>query len=344
MKTRMTELFGIKHPIMLAGMSMVAVPKLAAAVSNAGGLGMLATGPLTPDQTRQAIREIRSLTDKPFAVNVTFILPNARENAQVIIEEKVPVVNYALGRGDWLINAVHEYGGKVIGTVVMMRHAVRSEKDGADALIVTGHEAAAHGGDVTSLVLIPHIASNVKIPIIAAGGFCDGKGLVAALALGAEGISMGTRFLLTKEAEVHETVKRLCLNAGIEDTVYTDSIDGLPGRFLKTRIAEIMASKRVSIIRSMSSALEIKRMLGVSWWRLITSGLRGRSPQELARQAVAVSSLRSLLDGGDEKDALLPIGQVTGRIDDVPTVKELIDRIIAEAEQVMGAISAKVRA
>lgn len=341
MKTKMTELFGIERPIMLAGMSMVAMPKLIAAVSNAGGLGMLATGPLTPDQTREAIREIRSLTDKPFAANATLILPNARENAQVIIEEKVPVVNYALGRGDWIIKGVHEYGGKVMGTVVMMRHAIRSEKDGADALIVTGHEAAAHGGDVTTMVLVRHMAREMSIPIIAAGGFCDGAGLVAALAIGAEGISMGTRLLLTQEADVHESIIRLCHNATVEDTLYTASVDGLPGRFLKTKMAEIMGQQRVPIFRAMSSAMEVKQMTGASWGQLISMGMKGRSPAELARQAMAVSALSALLEGGSEKDALLPIGQVTGMIDDLPTVKELFDRIMAEAEEVMKATNAK---
>ena len=341
MKTRMTELFGIERPIMLAGMSMVAMPKLIAAVSNAGGLGMLATGPLTPDQTRDAIREIRSLTDKPFAANATLLLPNARENAQVIIEEKVPVVNYALGRGDWIINGVHEYGGKVMGTVVMMRHAIRSQKDGADALIVTGHEAAAHGGDVTTMVLVRHMARELSIPIIAAGGFGDGAGLVAALALGAEGISMGTRLLLTQEAQVHESIIRLCHNATVEDTMYTARIDGLPGRFLRTDIAAIMEQQREPIFRAMSSAIEVKRMTGASWGQLISLGLKGRSPADMARLGFDVTSLSALLDGANEKDAILPLGQVTGMIDDLPTVKELFDRIMAEAEEVVKETNAK---
>ena len=181
-KTKMTELLGIEHPIMLAGMAHVAIPELVAAVSNAGGLGMLNPVIYAPEGTREAIRKIRSLTDKPFAVNITLLLPGARENATVAMEEKVPILNYALGRGDWIIKGAHEYGGKVLATVVMQRHARRSELDGADFLIMTGHEAAAHGGDVSTLVLLPLARTWTNLPMIAAGGFSDGRGLAAALA------------------------------------------------------------------------------------------------------------------------------------------------------------------
>lgn len=195
MKTRITRLFGIEYPIILSGMSWISVPRLVAAVSNAGGLGILATGILTAEQTREAVREIRKLTKKPFGANIALYFPGAERNAMVLIEEKVPVINYALGKGDRITEGAHAYGGKVIATVTTHRHALAAEKSGADALIVTGHEAAGHGGAVTSLVLIPSIVDAVKIPVIAAGGFADGRGLAAALALGAEGVSMGTRFM-----------------------------------------------------------------------------------------------------------------------------------------------------
>ncbi len=203
MKTRITELFGIEYPILLSGMSWISVPKMVAAVSNAGGLGILATGPLDAEQTRQAIREIRSLTDKPFGANATLLFPGAAENAKVLLEEKVPVINFALGKGDWIVKAAHEYGGKVIATVVNARHAKRAQDYGADGVIATGHEAAAHGEAVTSFVLIPSLADVLEIPVIAAGGIADGRGLAAALALGAEGVAMGTRFMTTKESPLH---------------------------------------------------------------------------------------------------------------------------------------------
>jgi enoyl-[acyl-carrier protein] reductase II len=192
-------MLGIQHPIMLAGMNWVTTPKLVSTVCNAGGLGILATAAFSPDETRKKIREIRKLTNKPFGINQVLNGPGAKENIAIAIEEKVPIINYSLGK-PLFIDQVHAYGGKVIGTVAIVRHAARAAQSGCDILIVTGHEAAAHGHVATSLVLIPLVASMVKIPLIAAGGFHDGRGLAAALALGADGISMGTRFIVTRES------------------------------------------------------------------------------------------------------------------------------------------------
>jgi len=342
-KTRMTELFGIEHPIMLAGMSFVADDsKMVAAVSNAGGLGLLATGAITPERTRAVVREIRELTDKPFGANVTLQFAYARENAEVLLEEKVPVVNWSLGKADWLIKAVHAYGGKAIGTVVTTKHALRAEQDGADALIVTGHEAGGHGGDVASLVLVPALASRVKIPVIAAGGFGDGRGLVAALVLGAEGISMGSRLALVKESPLHEHMRELCLKATEEDTLYSTGLDGMGIRYLKSRTAEIVAQERISLIRFVGSAMEIKRMVGASFPKLFIDVLKTRNLQGLARQAIGADSLKKACLDGDDKLGVMTIGQVVGIVNDVPTCKELFERMVAEAEKIIEATRTKV--
>ena len=250
LKTRMTELFGIKHPIMLAGMNWITEPDLVAAVSNAGGLGILAVARCTPEETRKLIKETRQLTEKPFGINQILIGANAKENIQVAIEEKVSVINYSLGK-PWFIDQVHAYGGKVIGTIAIAKHAAMAAKLGCDALAITGHEAAAHGDAATSLVLVPVVASQVDIPLIAAGGFYDGRGLAAALALGADGVSMGTRFIVTKESNVHENYKQLVLNASEQDTLYSHVFDGMNGRVLKTKAAAADDEERIPPVRSL---------------------------------------------------------------------------------------------
>ncbi|MBM4339896.1 MAG: nitronate monooxygenase [Deltaproteobacteria bacterium] len=341
MKTRMTELLGIKHPIMLAAMAFISLPKLVAAVSNAGGIGMLNSVVYTPDQMKDVIRQVKSLTDKPFGINATLIMPNARENLEVALAEKVPIINFALGKGDWIIKAVHQYGGRVLATVAIEKHARRAEADGADALVVTGHEAAAHGAEVGSLVLVPLIASQTKLPIIAAGGFCDGRGLAAALVLGADGISMGTRFMLTQECDMHQKTKDLSLKTTAEDTICSEKIDGLPGRWLKNQAAIKMATSRPSPFAAFSSALRIKRMINVPLYKLLLGGLKQRGVQDLARQAVGLKGLRVAIENGDLETGVLPIGQAIGLMKDIPTCQELLDRIVAEAQDIVEAVRKK---
>jgi len=342
MKTRMTELLGIKHPIMLAGMAFVSLPKLVAAVSNAGGIGMLNSVAYTPDQMKDVIKQVKSLTDKPFGVNATLIFPNARENIEIALEEKVPIINFALGKGDWIIKAVHEYGGKVFATVAIEKHARRAEMDGADGLVVTGHEAAAHGADVGTLVLIPLMARQTKLPIIAAGGFCEGRGLAAALVLGADGISMGTRLMLTQECGMHQKAKELSLKATAEDTICSEKIDGLPGRWLKNQAAIKMAGGRPSLFQAFSSALRIKRMIDVPFFKLFLGGLKQRGVQDLARQALSLKGLKVAIDDGDLETGVLPISQAIGLMKDLPTCKEVIERTVAEAQEVVEAVRKKI--
>src|SRR5512137_1286448 len=269
MKTKITELFGIRYPVVLSGMSWISTPKMVAAVSAAGGLGILATGPLHPDETRTAIREIRSLTDKPFGANATLLFPGAARNAKVLLEEKVPVINFSLGKGDWLVKAAHEYGGKVVATVVNHRHAKRAEEYGTDALLVTGHEAAAHGGDVTSLVLIPSIVDTVKIPVIAAGGFADGRGLAAALALGAEGIAMGTRLMVTKESPLHENYKKLAQEKQVYDTIFSKRFDGILCRVMKTDAAERAIKRGLSWPAAYFNSRDFAKMVKMPHSKLV---------------------------------------------------------------------------
>ncbi len=298
MKTRITELLGIKHPIVLAGMSWISEPNLVAAVCNAGGLGILAIAMLSPEEARRQIKETRTLTDKPFAINTMLINRNAKKIVEVAIKEKVPVINYSLGN-PWFIDDVHAYGGKVIGTIAKIKHAIKAEQLGCDAITVTGFEAAAHGGEPTSMVLIPLVADKVKVPIIAAGGFFDGRGLAAALVLGAEAISMGTRFIATKESIVHEKTKQLLLEASELDTIYSNVYDGLLGRVLRSQGAE-------AILKT--------------------------GPMEKAERVRRIE--QSVLEG-DNEHGFIYTGQSQGGVKDIPPVADLIDRIIADAEKIL---------
>ena len=344
MRTRLTELLGIQHPIVLSGMSWVSVPELVAAVSNAGGLGILATGVFNARQTRAAIRRVRELTDRPFGANVTLYFPGARENAQVLLDERVPVINFSMGKGDWLVRAAHEYGGRVVATVTTVKHAQAVAAYGTDAVIATGHEAAAHGGDVTSLVLVPRLADAVSLPIVAAGGFADGRGLAAALALGADGIAMGTRFMSTAESPVHEHAKRSAIDTDSDGTVYSSRFDGQPCRVMRSRAAARAIRRGLDFKRALFASREIARTMEVPHWKLAIGVLASgwKNTRQLAHLATAFRAFRLATEEGDSERGVLPLGQVTGLVHDVPTVAEVIERIVAEAGAAHAATAAKV--
>ena len=343
-KTRMTEMFGIKHPIMLAGMNWITEPKLVSAVCNAGGLGILAIARCTPKESRELIRRIRDMTDKPFGINQILIGPGARENLEAAIGEKVPIINYSLGK-PWFVDAVHAYGGKVIGTIAIAKHAAKAVQAGCDALVVTGHEAAGHGAAATSMVLIPIVASMVKVPLIAAGGFYDGRGLAAALSLGADGISMGSRFMVVRESMVHDNFKRLCIEATEQDTLYDTVFDGLEGRVLKTKEALAMTKRGFPVVEAFKGALLLRKLMNLSWPRFAAITLEMLRAEEghplwvLARQAVANMKHLKAINEGDVEGGILFAGQCCGGIMDNPTAGELINRIIIEAEEVLSKLN-----
>ncbi len=345
MKTRITELFGIRYPIILPGMSWISVPELVAAVSNAGGLGVLATGPLSTEETRASLRKIRKLTDKPFGAGVTILMPGARENAEVVIEEKVPVVIFSLGRDKKLFQRIHDYGGKVVCTVTTAKHARVAVEAGADAISIVGYEAAGHGSLVSTLVLTPSIADEVKVPVIAAGGIGDGRGLIAALALGAEAVYMGTRLSMTKESPVHERSKDLTLKHGMEDTIYSDRFDGIRCRVLKTAQAEKAIRRGMSFPRAFLASVKISRKLKMPWIKVLVGSMLQGGPgllMKLAHFVLAVEAIEKITLDGDTKKGVQLTGQVQGIIHDVPTVAELIDRIVREAGDICKIMPEKV--
>jgi enoyl-[acyl-carrier protein] reductase II len=336
MQTRLTTLLNIRYPILMPGMSWISKPELVAAVSNAGGLGILALGPLSPEETAASIRRIRELTDKPFGVNVALLMPGAVDNAKVALAEKVPVINYSLGKGDWLIKACHGYGGKVIATVTTAKHALAAEAQGADALLVTGHEAAAHGGEVTSMVLIPSIVDVVKIPVIGCGGFADHRGLVAALALGAEGVAMGSRFATCAESSVHQVTKQAVLDKDQHATIYSPHFDGLPARYMQTPTAERLTRAPMSFFVAAWMAMGAARSLGISLWKVF-AGIFADPKQIklLALFGAATPRLKAATVDGDLDSGMQFIGQSQGLIHDIPTAEQLMTRTVQDAQALL---------
>jgi len=335
MKTRITQLFGIKYPIILPGMSWISTPELVAAVCNAGGIGWLATGPLTTDQTRASIKRIRELTDKPFGAGATLLMPGAKENAEVLLQEKVPVINVSLGKCDWIAERAHKYGGKVIQTVTTVKHAMAAEKQGADALQVTGNEAAAHGSQITTFCLVPAIKEHVKIPIVAIGGIAVGRGIAAAMALGAEGVGMGTRLATTKESPLHEKTKQAHLTATSDDTIYSDRFDGLWCRVLKTKTSEKTIRQGMNLFRAMIVGPKIAKEMNLPVVKVVLGILaQPENMVKLMHMATAFDRIKAATEKGDLEYGVHLVGQCTGYIHDIPTVKEVIEKAVREAKDV----------
>jgi len=318
-KTRITELFGIKYPIIQGGMLWISRAELVAAVSNAGGLGILTafTFP-TPEELDTEIKKTRALTDKPFGVNVT-LLPTLRPvdidgYLDTVINSGIKIVETAGRSPEPYMERLKSAGVKVIHKCTAVRFARTVERIGCDAVSIDGFECAGHPGeeDVTSLVLIPLTVDAVKIPVIASGGFGDGRGLVAALALGAEAVNMGTRFLATKEAPGHPKVKELLIAASERDTV-------LLLRSFRNTMRALSNPTAEKVLELEKQGADIQQL------ELLISGSAGLK----------------LLESGDVDNGLLSVGQIVGIVHDIPTVKELIDRIIKEAEEVVSNIAAR---
>jgi len=250
------------------------------------------------------------------------------------LDEQVPVINFSLGKGDWLVKKAHTYGGKVIATVVNARHAKRAQDYGADGVVATGHEAAAHGEHVTSLILIPSLVDTINIPVIAAGGFADGRGLAAALALGAEGIAMGTRFMTTKESPLHEIYKNLSIEKDVNDTLFSDRFDGILCRVLETHAAKKAIKRGLNLPAAFFSSQEIAKQLGLPFSKLFLGVLLSgwKNARQLAFMANGFNAIKLATENGDMKKGVLPVGQATGLIHDEPTVAELMERIVSQAK------------
>jgi NADH:quinone reductase (non-electrogenic) len=315
MKTRITEMFGIEHPIIQGGMHYVGLAELAAAVSNAGGLGII-TGltQRTPELLANEIRRCREMTDKPFGVNLTFLptvsSPDYPGYIKAIIEGGVKAVETAGNNPQKYLPALHEAGIKVIHKCTSVRHSLKAESIGCDAVSVDGFECGGHPGedDVPNFILLPRAAEQLKIPFVASGGMADGRSLVAALALGAEGMNMGTRFIATKEAPVHQNVKDAIVAASELDT--------------RLVMRPLRNTERVLTNVAVERLLAKEKQLGASIkFEDIMEEVAGVYPK--------------VMQDGDMDIGAWSCGMVAGLIHDIPTVKELIDRIMSEADTII---------
>ena len=305
MKTRITELLGIQYPIIQGGMAWVAEAHLAAAVSEAGGLGLLGGASAPAEVIRDMIRQVREMTDKPFGVNVMLMSPYAKEVAQVVVEEKVPVVTTGAGNPAAYLPMWKEAGVKVIPVVASVAHARLLEKAGVDAVVAEGTESGGHIGSATTMTLVPSVVDELHIPVIAAGGIADGRGMAAAFMLGAEAVQVGTRFVATKEAVVHQNYKDRIVKAKDIDSAVTGRSHGHPVRCLRNQMTR-----------------EYNRLEA-----------EGKSFEEL--EYLTLGSLRKAVQEGDVDHGTVMAGQIASIIHDVKTCREVVEGMTAECQQIM---------
>lgn len=305
MKTEITELLNIEYPIIQGGMAWVADYHLAAAVSNAGGLGLIGSGGAPASWVKDQIREVKKLTDKPFGVNIMLMNPEADEIAKVIVEEKVPVVTTGAGNPAKYIKEWKEAGVKVIPVVASCALAKMMERCGADAVVAEGTEAGGHIGEITTMSLVPQVVDAVNIPVIAAGGIADGRGFAAALMLGAKAVQMGTHFVATKECNVNENYKEKIIKAKDIDSKVTGRSTGHPVRVLRNQMSNEYIKKEQE----------------------------GATLEEL--ELLTLGGLRKAVVEGNVKEGSLMAGQIAGLVKKQYTCKELIEKVVTEGQQVI---------
>ena len=306
MKTRITELLGIEYPIIQGGMAWVAESHLAEAVSAAGGLGLIGGANAPAEVIRNYIREVKAVTDKPFGVNVMLMSPYADEVAKVIVEEGVKVVTTGAGNPEKYMEMWKAAGIKVIPVVASVALAKRMERYGADAVVAEGTESGGHIGEATTMTLVPQVVDAVSIPVIAAGGIGDGRGIAAAFMLGAEAVQMGTRFLVAKECTVHQNYKDRVLKAKDIDSTVTGRTHGHPVRCLRNQ----MTREYVKLENE------------------------GKSFEEL--EYLTLGTLRKAVQEGDVTNGTVMAGQIAGMVSKEQTCKEMIDEMMAQAETLLG--------
>ncbi|MDE0162467.1 MAG: nitronate monooxygenase [Acidimicrobiaceae bacterium] len=345
LRTRATELFGVDYPIVQTGMGWVAGPSLVTGTAEAGGLGILASATMTVDEMDAAIAEVQARTGRPFGVNLRPDAADLDDRARRLVDSGVRVASFAGPPPAPVVRRLRDGGVLVMPTVGARRHAEKMAELGADVVLCQGGEGGGHTGSIPTSLLLPQVLDAVDVPVIAAGGFHDGRGLAAALAWGADGVAMGTRFLLTAESKVPDTVKAVYLGTPVTGTVVSSSIDGKPQRVIRTRLVDSLESARLTrLARAAANAWRFRGLTGVSMAAMLREGLAMRRAQDLAWSQVAMAAnapmlTRAAMVDGDVDAGVLPAGQCVGVVDDLPTCAELIDRIVAEAVDALDRIA-----
>ncbi|HKP57928.1 MAG TPA: nitronate monooxygenase [Polyangiales bacterium] len=346
LRTPLCDLLGIEYPIIQTGMGWVSGAQLTAATSEAGGLGILGSATLTVEQLTEAIARVKQRTRKPFGVNLRTDQGDLEARVALMIREGVKVASFAQAPSREVIQRLKGEGIVTMPTIGARRHAEKMAEWGVDAVIAQGHEGGGHTGAVPTTLLVPQVVDAVSIPVVAAGGFFDGRGLVAALAYGASGIAMGTRFLLTRESHVPDAIKAQYLKATVTDTVVTRAIDGAPQRVLMTALVNALEkrSQLARLVYALRHAWQFSRVTETSFLALVREGLamRARSELDWSQLLMAANApmlTRASLVEGRLESGVLPTGQVTGLIDELPTVAQLIERIVAQADAALSRLA-----
>ncbi len=345
LQTSLCDLVGVKYPIVQTGMGWVAGPKLVSASANAGALGILASATMDFDQLKTSIAEVKSRTTKPFGVNLRADSADVKDRISLMIDEGIKVASFAQAPKPDLISRLKDAGVVVIPSIGAKRHAEKVLEWGVDAVLVQGGEGGGHTGAVPTTVLLPQVVDAVagRVPVIAAGGFFDGRGLVAALAYGASGIAMGTRFVLTSDSSVPQAVKEYYISKGVLDTVVSIQVDGVPHRVLRTELVDQLESSRgkfLALPRAGINALKFRKMTGAKLSDMMREGMEMKKSMDLSYSQMVMAAntpmlLKTSLVDGKTESGVMASGQVVGIIDDLPSCADLIDRIITEANAVL---------
>lgn len=347
LQTEATRLFGVDVPVVQTGMGWVSDAGLTAATSAAGGLGILAGATMSFDELERAIDTVRARIDENFGVNMRADQEDVTDRIDLLADRGVRVASFALAPRPELIERCKQHGLVVVPSIGARRHAEKVAEWGADAVIVQGGEGGGHTGDVPTSILLPQVVEAVDIPVIAAGGFRDGRGLVAALAWGAAGIAMGTRFLLTTDSPVVDTAKRLYLDADVNGTVVTRRVDGVPQRVLRAgALTDVVNASPVQrALGSVRNAIAFQRLSGTPWSTMIREGLAMKRSRDLTWGQVLMAAnapmlYRAALLEGRTDVGIAASGQVAGVIDDLPSCRELLERIVTEATEALTRLGA----